>query len=162
LTEEQKLSDLKEAMSIVQFKAIVALLAGDYVNTNATAKEITTERQYSHSHYYGQERYHILSLQYDGDIVLEQNDKGEKYQQRVTLESAEVEPLLRQLLTWHLAKAAETKKTDTWDSDPFGDDELGKPDGMVIFSLNDGSFSITAEKFSTESEESPNDGPIII
>ncbi len=154
MTEEQKLPELKEAMSVAQFKAITALLAGEYLYTGATSKEITSERLYIHSHYYGTSRHHMISLEYDGDVTLDQNDKGEKYQQRVTFEAAEIEPLLRQLLLWHFAKAA---------------------------TLNDGSFSIAAERFSPVSEEAfikkqppfeegienaysprPDDGPIII
>lgn len=175
-------------MSVAQFRAITALLAGEYINTNATSKEVTSDRLYVDSHYFGTTRFHTVSLQYDGDIIIDQTDSNEKYQQRVTFEAAEIEPLLRQFLTWHLAKALETKKADDWDK-PFGDDpeepdhedgpseDMGTPDGIAIFTFNGGGTPIVAvkKKGRHESEEGifsdgitnaysdhPSDGPIII
>jgi hypothetical protein len=170
LTEEQKQPEtLSPAMSIAQFKAITALLAGTYINTNATSKEVTTERLYVHSHYFGTTRFHTVSSQYDGDIIIDQTDFNKQYQQRITFDAAEIEPLLRQLLLWHFAKAEDNTKADDWDDKPFGDDpdlrhedgpseDRGTPDGgMVIFSLNDGSYSIAAERSSKSDDIPPED-----
>jgi hypothetical protein len=162
LTEE--LPELKESMSVAQFKAIIALLAGEWTNGNVTVKDITTERLYTHSHFHGLSRSHLLTENYDGDIVLEQNDQSEKYQQRVVIEAAEVEPILRQLLVWHFAKAATMAKSHEFDNDPFGDDpdlrhedgpseDMGTPNGIMVFTFNGGGAPIVAVKNAPGTEE---------
>jgi hypothetical protein len=105
-----------------QIDALVKLLSVDAEN-KGIATELSETRVYLQSPYYGESRYHVVTLHPDGDIVIDQVDGSEKYQQRVSLETQEVAPLVRTLISWYL-RAVEQQ-------------EQAPNDGLGEYSVND-------------------------
>jgi hypothetical protein len=88
-----------------------------------TSVNVTDGRVYLQSDFYGETRFHMVSKNLDGDIIIDQTDHKEKYQQRVTFEAQEVGPLLRALLLWHLesVKLGQELQFDRAPDDSLGD-----------------------------------------
>jgi hypothetical protein len=104
-----------------QIDALMKLLEEAGISVN-----VADGRVYLHSSVYGDTRYHMVSRAYDGDVVIDQIDMSEKYQQRVTLESQEVGPLLRALLLWYLERCKPEEQTEQVSSSE--NDSLGNLD----------------------------------
>jgi hypothetical protein len=83
--------------------------------------DINEKRVYLASPWYGQSRYHVVTREWD-QIVIEQCDHGEKYQQRIILEEPEFAPLLRRLLRWHFEAVQESREGIQQAPEGFGDD----------------------------------------
>src|SRR5712691_10440883 len=98
------------AMEPWQIEALAALLNQQYLNASGSASEVSPDRLYLSSAMYGKSRWHLATHDDDGSIVVDQNDLGNTYQQRVTFEEDEVEPLLRTLLSWHLDAARASRE----------------------------------------------------
>ncbi len=90
-----------------QIEAITALLRGE--DPAGSVADINEKRVYLASPWYGQSRYHVVTREWD-QLIIEQCDHGEKYQQRIILEEPEFAPLLRRLLRWHFEAVQEGKE----------------------------------------------------
>jgi hypothetical protein len=107
-----------------QMIELARLLASDYKPALGKYEELSETRAYLESGYYGEKRYHVISFDsYMKDITIDQTDHGEKYQQRIVIETQEIEAFTRQLLVWHLRKAQQEMEilTNTKPDESLGD-----------------------------------------
>jgi hypothetical protein len=90
-----------------QIDALSALLQGE--DPKGSAVDIHEKRVYLSSPWYGQSRYHVITRDWD-QLIIDQCDHGEKYQQRIILEEPEFAPFLRRLLRWHFEAIQESRE----------------------------------------------------
>jgi len=106
-----------------QKEAIEQLLSSD-LKIDGKAEYVRDGRLYLDSNYRGTDVYHMVSYTSVKDLIIDQIDSNEKYQQRVYIEEREVKPFLRALLLWHLAdiqKDREWKQGQSEDGNALGD-----------------------------------------
>lgn len=76
------------------------LMNGQFGNDNAKYVQIDAENVYMNSSAYGSSRKHLLEKRWD-DILCHQIENDKQYQQKITYEMDELEPLLATLLIWY-------------------------------------------------------------
>ena len=95
--------ETKQELEQWQTDEIAKLLAPGWQPKKGLTQDLGENRTYIESEYYSKSRYHLITIDpYSLDIIIDQNDHNERYQQRITLEAEEVAAVLRAMLLWHL------------------------------------------------------------